>query len=290
MKARISSFGLFLLALALVAAANVVILSAVVYNRSGPPEAQVTLSERELQLPYRSHAENSGLSLRLTWRTLDEDGESHAWRSSPAWLTADKLKGLGFALPDATEVAEEGPYARTPLPRKVFVVLELDGPLYREAQERAAAALASARELYEMHPENEDLRKAFEAAQKQIERERLSASRLFAVDAGRDPGALRKRYEDRTRVIIAEGLVRVDYPYEDNRRRVRGFIGPLVIESIHVPRAHRRPLDAILENARAPMVEPAPPRYLVELVYGRRFEPWIVSVAPAPPQHLPENG
>jgi hypothetical protein len=242
-----------------------------------------------LPLAYRLHEENSGLALRLAWRVLDE-ADGHGWRPSPAWLTAEKLRTLGFDLPDNTAPRSDDRYAPAPLPRKVFIVLEQDGPSRRKALERAAKALATARDLKQAHPENEDLHEAFEAARKRFAHEQVAASRLFAVDAAADPEALRKIYSDRSRFIIAAGLVRAGYRYEGNQWRVNGTISRLVIERIHVPLVLRQPLDTILDRDRLKTKAPAPPRYEVVLAYGRRFEPWIVSVAPAPLQRPPENG
>lgn len=278
MKMRIPSSGLFLAAFVLVAAANMVVLSGVAYNRSGAPEAQVLLSEREVPLPYRPHEENSGLALRLVWRTLGEDDDRYAWRSSPAWLTPAKLRALGFDLPETAGTGGPTAHGRSPLPREAFIVLELDGPAYREALARAVKEFQEARELHQAHPANEKLREAFHAAQTQLERERVSGSRLFAIDAGRDAARLRQAFPDRTRFIIARGLVRAGYDHHEDRRRVRGAISRLVVESIHISRAHRRSLEALLN--RAPKAAPSRPRYGVELAYGRRCEPWVVAIVP----------
>jgi hypothetical protein len=287
MKRLRSPSGLFLLALSLVVVANGFVLSGVALNRSGPPEAQVVLSERELTLPYRLHEENSGLALRLVWRVLGVDDDRNRWRSSPAWLTPAKLQALGFDLPDAPEAAAKDAVLRAPLPREVCIVLEQNGPLYQKSLQRAAAALEAARRLNQAHPENDALRKEFEEARKRFQHEQIAASRLFAVDAGTAPEALRRAYPDRRRFIIAKGLVKAGYAYEEGRRRVSGTISRLVIERIHVPLALRGPLDTILKGDRFQEKEPAPPRYEIALAYGRRFEPWIVSVTPTPRQQSP---
>lgn len=270
--------GLFILAFVLIVAVNGIVLSGVALNRSNTPEAEVILSERELPLPYRRHEENSGLALRLAWRTLAEDDEYGSWRSSPAWLSAEKLQALGFDL--AADGAADGDRrsAKAPLPRKVFIVLENDGPAYRETVHRAAAALREAEDLVRVNPDNEKILEQFEQAEKHLRRERLTASRLFAVDAGRDPAILRRAYDDRSRFIIARGLVKPTYHYEKNKTRVSGYISGLVVGNIHVPLALRERLDAILRAQQSKRTDLAPPRYEVGLAYGRRFEPWVVSV------------
>ena len=115
-------------------------------------------------------------------------------------------------------------------------------------------------------------------AAKRLEKERIAASRLFAVDAGLDPARLRETYADRARFIVTRGLVKPVYEYEKKRRRVRGYIQRLSVETIHVPLKHREILDALRAKRRSRSSTVEPPRYEIELAYGRRFEPWIVSV------------
>ncbi|MDX2494371.1 MAG: DUF4824 family protein, partial [Desulfuromusa sp.] len=101
MKSIFSSRGLFLLGLLLLLLTNVAILAGVAANRSGNPETQVVLTEREVQIPYRSQKENSGLALHLNWRVGgvgDGGGFSSRW-NSPPWFDIAKLKELGFLLP-----------------------------------------------------------------------------------------------------------------------------------------------------------------------------------------------
>ena len=114
------------LGVGLILASNAVALAGVWYNRSGEPQAQLQLSEREIQLPYDSWLrgeENSGLRLQLAWRQADAD-----W----SWLDEAKLRELGFAPNDLGRSAE----------RPLWLVLELDGPSYRKQVERAKAERA----------------------------------------------------------------------------------------------------------------------------------------------------
>ena len=55
-------------ALLLLLVVNGIVLGGVYYNRSGIPEATLTMTERELPLAYNyRHKENSGVTLRLNW-------------------------------------------------------------------------------------------------------------------------------------------------------------------------------------------------------------------------------
>ncbi|MBL8375262.1 DUF4824 family protein, partial [Accumulibacter sp.] len=88
---------------ALIVLTNAVALAGAFLNRNTEAESRVTLSERELALPYGGYrqAENSGLALQLKWRVLDADPDSwdHGYARHgglPAWLDAAHLATLGF--------------------------------------------------------------------------------------------------------------------------------------------------------------------------------------------------
>jgi hypothetical protein len=124
--------------LGMILLANTVALGGVAYNRSDEPESILRLTERELQRPYEwvLNRENSGLSLRLRWRTLAEDtGPAPATYASfagaggsPKWLNQAKLIALGF---DARpRLHNDGKmHADRVLPREVLLVPESNGRL-----------------------------------------------------------------------------------------------------------------------------------------------------------------
>ena len=282
MKWLWSPRGLFALGFTVLVATNIAVLAGVAYNRSGMPETLITLSERELPLPYYRNEEDSGLALHMDWRVLGAEEDDTPYRSwgYPAWLTADKLAALGFQI-DADQVLEsDGRRTKAPLPKEVFIVLENNGPAYREALRRAEQALAQAEDRLSADSTDQQRQETVDNAAKRLERERITASRLFAVDAGLDPARLQETYADRARFIIAKGLVKPTYDYGKHRRRVQGYIQRLCVEDIHVPLEHRKLLDALIAKDRSQREAAAPPRYDITIAYGRRFEPWIVAVTP----------
>ena len=123
----------------------------------------------------------------------------------------------------------------------------------------------------------------FERAEKRLNRERQTESRLFVIDAGLDPRKLREKYDDRTRFFITKGLVKPTYTYENKIKTVTGIVTKLSVESVHVPLKYRQLFDAILVEDNSIHNEFRQPRYSVTLANGSRFEPWIVSV-----QHMGE--
>ncbi|MBN2793686.1 MAG: DUF4824 family protein [Desulfuromonadales bacterium] len=281
MKKLLSSRGLFLLGFLLLVATNIIVLSGVALNQSGQPESLVTLTERELSLPYRVHKENSGLSLRLNWRTLDriEDSSGYSNSRTPVWLNADKLAELGFDINALISADGHSTHFKQPLPREVFIVLEYDGTAYREALARAESAFHEREGSLKLNSDDKSIRENYESAEKRLNRERLEEPRLFAIDAGLDPGRLRDKYSDCGRFIIAKGLIQPGYGYAKDKEDVSGYLSKLSVASLHVPLNQRRIFDAMLARDRSRQDDIRPPRYAVKLAYGSRFEPWIMSVS-----------
>jgi hypothetical protein len=206
-----------LLAVMLVIVVNLVALSGVWFNRTGAPDAVVTLTERELLL-MPSEDDDSGIALRLSWSSEDPE---ERWDNP--WLDRDKLEELGFNCPPADIDHNVSQH------RQLFVVLE-----YREE---------------EIEP--------------------VEASRLSAVDAGRDPEELRRLYPDRARYIITPADVRLRYLHDaPEGEKLAGRVQRLLPPLIHVPRNHRALFTGVEGE----------PSYRVTLRYGRRHEPWILAV------------
>lgn len=261
---------LFVVAFILLVATNALVLGGVAANRSGSPESRLTFSERELGLAYQRIRENSGLSLRLSWRILprnEEDDIAGHW-GSPHWFDADKLTALGYDVAELLRLEESGKYYWDTLSKEVYIVLELGGTPYREVLRRAQLKFDTA-------PESE-----LDAARRKLQREQRQMSRLFAIDAGLDPAALRQQYGDRQHYLIAKGQVVPIFSTHKKRREVAGRIRRLSIEKIYVPLKWHRVFDTLPPKDDWKRNEIGGPRYQVRLAYGKRCEPWIEEVAP----------
>ncbi len=169
-------------------------------------------------------------------------------------------------------------YYKEPIPKEVFIVLENNGEPYREAVKRAEFTLEREENLFKLNPSDKMLRDNFERAEKRLKRERSEETRLYAIDAGLDLGELRERYVDRTRFIITKGLVKPMINRNKNRKEVFGYIYRLSVASINVPLRHRQIFDSILAKGKSNKNDPRHPCFEVELAYGNRLEPWIISV------------
>jgi hypothetical protein len=266
--------------LALVGLTNAVALGGIAYNRSGEPESTLSLTERELRSPYvwTGRKENSGLALRLEWRVLVGDGRNIGpYRLAsygggiPAWLDAPKMASLGFDVKLSTEspdVNRSSLYQRQ-LPRDVLVVLELDGPAYREGLERVAKAANEVEAKNERGQGKKD-------ADEMRDRETRRSSRLFAVDAGLDRAALRNKFPDRTKYAIVRGQVRPAGLPES--KAAAGVIDNLSAAEVNVPLEMRSAFEGV-----APDSDAGPnggnKRFEVKLAFGQRLEPWLISAA-----------
>jgi hypothetical protein len=278
MKTLFSSRGLFILGFIILAATNIVVLYGVASNRSGEPESLVMLTERELDLSYHAYEENNGLALRLSWRALGkEDPNGYSNWGNPLWLNRQKLDELGFDIDDHIDPYGRARYYRA-IPKEVYIVLELGGEPYKEALERAVRMFEREKGFIANDPEEKNANDRLEYAERTLERERKEATRLFAIDAGLDVGILRQKYSDRARYIITRGVVKPGYQYDSSKDEIFGYILRLSVERIHVPLEHQKIFASILDQYDSRRNNFGSLPYKVQLAYGQRLEPWIVSV------------
>ena len=274
--------------LSLIALTNAVALLGVAYNRSGEAEAQLRLTQRELQPPYQGYGnrENSGLALKLLWRVLNEqpgDAQFNNWRyagtgGTPAWLDQAKMEALGFDTP--APAAASTPRGRMryekQLPREVLLVLELDGPAYQRSLELATQYAARAQATLASAPGDKSVATRANNAREALEWETYRNSRLFLVDAGLDAAALRAKYPEASRYPMVRGQVRLQ-SFNANADKVRGTLSGLSIESINVPFALRDVFDTAV---RAGDIDPRnKTSFETSVAFGKRLEPWIIEAS-----------
>ena len=267
MKRLLSSSGLIAMAFALLAITNIIVLLGVNANRSGELTSKMTLTERELRLPYSSTRENSGIALRMVYRVLDNDtNNTYAYYNSPAWLNSEKLITLGFDIDKYVNAK----YPKRAIPKEVLLVLENDGEVYRRSLKRVNDLFLEHQEQFHANPKGNRIKERYETAKKDLQRESLTASRLFVVDAGLDYMALRRQYSDKSRFLIAKGVVQLIH--NEMEKRVFGYIQELSIQTIHVPLEHKELISGLA------YYNDEGPRYSAVVHYGSRYEPWIASV------------
>ena len=278
MKAMLAGIGLIIVT-------NAIVLAGVSYNRSGVPEATITLTERELSLPYRylGKDENSGIHLRLTHRSRDSGYFSRDYKQSEIldWFNKEKLAALGFDVSQPVNGDMEERHYQRLSEKEVFLVLEYNGTAYQAvleaAQKQVDDLLAEQSTAQNNGKKNKNHK--LSRAENNLSREKTSASRLFVIDAGLDRDALRKKYANRTKYLLMKGLVkaRITNNRAGDEPRLTGYIKSLSNKTVHVPLQHHEVLEAtVAEGTHRKQNDP--PRFEATINIGQRLDPWLVAV------------
>ncbi|TKI70440.1 DUF4824 family protein [Sulfurimonas crateris] len=259
---------LFASAFVLLVITNAVMLLGVYLNRSSEATSEVTLTQRELQLPSYIRKENNSVSLRLVYRTANKSSRSH----QDNFLNHDKLEELGF---DTDKYLYSKESTRTPT-KEVFIVLENNGELYKKSLKSAEAVLMEKEALYNANKDDKKKQRDYENAKNNFTREQISQSRLFAIDAGLEYEGLRQKYPNKTDYLIVKGVVGLVKDYKE--KILYGYIQRLNVQTVHLPYKFKYLLKEIgpinsHNNTRNTSLQ-----YKVEVKYGSRYEPFITSV------------
>jgi len=269
--------------IALILLTNVYVIGGALWNRAGDPDAIIELTERELPLPSWNPKENSGLSLRLDWNSYISDYGFYAGAlyDRNIWLDTAKLQEVGFDDIPAGDRTALMRYIGKKLPRPAWIVLEFNGPAYQAALKETEEKAREEERLLGNDTNSEMQKSRLEDVRRRLLWMQHTASRLLPVDAGLDPRQLRQRYPDTSHYILVSGRIRISYDDRGNGR-ITGFIDSISITSIHVPSELHAifnslpPIHDLNEALGYPQAYE--PRYRVKVAYGRRYEPWIMSV------------
>ncbi len=264
--------------MALIMLTNAVALLGVYRNRSGEPESMLKLTQRELQQPqaWEINRENSGVTLRINWRVPSaEKSWNYSYSGgSPAWLDQAKMASLGFDVgPPASMLDNQGRSVRQ-LGKEVLLVLELDGPAYRQALQRAQQNATEQVAKLAALPDDKAMKDNAKRAQDDARREEQDNSRLFAVDAGLNLAGLRARYPDRGRYAIVRALVRPQVIA--GKSKLAGYIDRIGIDEIHVPREYHATFEG---GPRRTHGAPAKQSFEASVAFGQRLEPWLLGIS-----------
>ena len=266
----------------LIVLTNVIVLAGVAYNRSGTPESSITLTERELALPffYGARKENSGISLHIQTRSKGSALIPYYYRQESNWLTQEKLAELGFDVTTPIDDTSDWGDFKRQKEKEVIVVLEYNGEAWQAALNGAQQEVAelTAKQQATASPLSVEDQNKLKQAEVKLAREQNSASRLFLVDAGLNQDALRQQYPDNTRYLLLKGLAGVYVNRVNNKTRsYSGYIKSLSIPDINIPIDYHDVLKPALEQGYR-SEQDQPPRYEVTLNIGKRLEPWVVGV------------
>jgi hypothetical protein len=286
-----------LLGTGLIIATNAIVLAGVAYNRSGEPDSTLTLTERELSLPYyySGNAENSGIELQLMQRSGISGYLSSDYQSPKSldWFDKEKLAELGFDVSAPINEDEVTRSYQSLKEKEVILVLEYNGAAYQSVLE--AAQKHYDKVLAEQSPTQDNGQKNSEKknsekknnknknykltqAEDNLTREKTFASRLFVVDAGQDRYVLRAMYPDRAKYFLMKGLVMAQIKNNGSGgQKLVGYIKSLSNPLIHVPLQYHEVLEAVMAD-KTHRNQNEPPRYEATINIGRRLEPWLGGV------------
>lgn len=266
-------------AMLFVAAINAVVLLGVSRNRSAT-DSVLVLTERELRLDG-SWRENSGVSFRIE---VNRD-----WERPLEWFDRKKLAEVGFDLSRWNPESRDAVGTKKVLPRRAYVVLEYQGDAWKRWDERMLRDMKKAaqkqKEPHESDTKNPD------REVKNLEWRRTHASRLFPVDVGLDPCALRKRYPDRRRYAITPAVVALGMRYDRSSEKagvdVFGSVSEILCDQVTVPLNMQGQLSEFAHRPEASWSDiysgektsAKAPRYSAVINYGKRYEPWVEAVA-----------
>jgi hypothetical protein len=227
-------------------------------NRSGEPDAELVLTEREVRLLPRE-TENTAIGLRIEW--VDPTREA----TSATWFDAARLARLGFDC-SAPVTKENAQFYRGQAPRSAYAAFEFEG----EAWQRYLASI-------------------------QPDAVRESAARgshLVFIDVDVDPSALRARHPDRRRVTITPATIGLQFRGAPQATPfLAGHLNMAYPTEVSVPKHLRGALEGLAEPPRVPFEPsqawrgtplPGNPRFGVTIKWGRHLEPWLVAIQPSP--------
>ncbi|PJI49116.1 MAG: DUF4824 domain-containing protein [Pseudomonas sp.] len=267
--ALIGGIGLILLV-------NAVALAGVAWNRSGEPDSVLRLSQRELDRNSSWHNENSGLSLRLRWRTPTRDESTRHNRGWLPAIDAQKMAKLGFAMPAQVD-DDSAPRFGRQQSRDALLVLELNGPLYQREVQLTRKRLDEARLAADAAPQNARLADERDFIRRELDSEEKTDTRLLLKDVGLDLQTLRAQYPDRQRYLIVHGRVRPISNYYQHIWTLGGTASSVGTDSLNVPYPWRERLDQVFSRPARTADGSAQP-YTAEVAFGRRLEPWIERI------------
>lgn len=224
------------------------------WNRAAGPRSLITVTERELSLPFNAADRNALLHLALQVERRDDPLDARNW------LREDRLREIGFNVEVPAAAPEASYHYGRALPRVAWVAFQYDGDAWREIERRRALA----------PPPREPWR-------------RPMPTRLVPVDAAADLDVLLLRYP-RAHLMLRAVIGLAYRGPKDGGPLVYGWIRQLVPAGIAVPNDLRGRLDGlqhvyVTPGESAPN-EPReePPRYEVDVAVGRLGIPYVTDI------------
>jgi hypothetical protein len=283
---------LLLLAVITVLGVNACILGKVWLNRS-VVVTELTLSERELRLPYQwgYTKEDSSLRLNIVWTTPwqmpNEDEGQYLYRQQQRILALQQPQFASFRFGSCADG-----YQRQQ--RSGWVLLEFNGQSYQDylkqaeqyyvlLQQRLAAEAAT--ELNASMPQDALQQAAKrrheqqQGAEEQWRAAREEATRLFVIDAAADRNLLQQALTQRSgqnagQLLIVPADIQLSYTWcqaDKPKKQPEVIVNRLAVESLYVAKPYAQSLPR--DTDRQQKI-----RFQAQVYYGRFAEPWLSAL------------
>lgn len=260
-----------LLGLALLFGSNIVLISGALMNRSGEPVAHLSLTEREVTLPYSygNSIDDSSVFLRINWRVPTPPTEEYnRYSSRHIDVTEQEFLALGFELTQMPDGTRRATYNER---RPLYWALEFDGELYRAELESAKRYYEASIADVESH-DTERHQNILKRSNELLANEKHRSSRLFFVEMSQDYQKLVDKYADKSNIVVLSGLTSPSYYTKDDRYSLS--LSALTVAEVMVPAEH---IDKFPVRQRfSDDGQPAP--FRVDVAWGSRLEPWVKDI------------
>lgn len=278
---NISTKKLVWFAVACVLIVNAVILGKVFFNRSGVV-ATLTLSERELQLPYNYgfKKEDSGKRVSIQWAALNSDPVSLEY-SELRWHF-DRTLVLSPAHYSAFQFPSCDSDKRLLYKKSGWVLLEFNGQSYTDyvtKVEQYYTLIQNQEPTSDSELAKKELKEKREDADKLLQEAKSSVTRLIAIDAAATRSSLEeviraRKIAGKTKLLIVPAELEVNYRYscdhiKNTEREI--FINELSVSSLYIPKDFAQDLTFNDEGK-------SNSSFTAVVNYGRLYEPWISSL------------
>lgn len=268
-----------IIGLVILIGSNVLALSGVVYNRMGEPKVNLTLSEREFSLRGNSirNNENSGMSLRLKWRTPQEETTEYYFNHHEVSSSREALEFLGFSnLDEAYNYRAES--------LELYWAMELNGESYLNEVAKAQKLLRDEKAaIAEQNSANQNqyAKDKVKRLTKRAQEAQHVDSRLFFLEASASYETLLEKYESHENVFVIKGIAK---PFLDGQNdQYRLILQHALGEEIMVSTDHSDSLKKLESHPKNALRKP---RFNAQIAWGKKLEPWLVEIQKIAPQPL----
>ena len=259
--------------LSLIVVTNLFVFSNILANRFLGEVNTLTLSERELKVPYNYglHKEDSSLVLDINWRVKHSDADGY-WYNRQLPTTPEKIVSLGFQLPDESNSRR----FTHQLEQELYWLIEFDGSAYREVIKRLNAKIDAAKTQFELDGHDES-KKELKRLQELLEQELEVRSRLFVIDVAARPEALDlEEATDEYFIVVGRVKPGVHYDYQSKEKpQPKSYylhLRDMSVESIYVPLAYSKGVRQKVKNQRNENIQ-----YSLVVNWGSQYEPWVTD-------------